>query len=71
MGVLATACAGIFFSSALLVPGLNLQLALLVPAFFFLAMPIGSSYASLQLILPNQVRGQIGALQVFALNLIA
>jgi MFS family permease len=32
-------------------------------------MPIGSGYASLQLILPNQVRGQVGALQVFTLNL--
>jgi MFS family permease len=32
-------------------------------------MPIGAVYASLQLILPNQVRGQIGALQVFTLNL--
>lgn len=70
VGVLATACAGIFFSLALATPALNFQLALLVPAFFFLAMPIGSSYASLQLILPNQVRGQIGALQVFTLNLI-
>lgn len=69
VGVLATACAGIFFSIALAMPGLQLQLALLVPAFFFLAMPIGSSYASLQLILPNQVRGQAGALQVFTLNL--
>lgn len=70
VGVLATTCAGIFFSSALAVSNLNAQLALLVPAFFFLAMPIGSSYASLQLILPNQVRGQVGALQVFTLNLI-
>ncbi len=69
VGVLATACAGIFFSLALAMPALNFQLALLVAAFFFLAMPIGSSYASLQLILPNQVRGQIGALQVFTLNL--
>jgi MFS family permease len=69
VGVLATACAGIFFSLAFAVPGITFQLALLVPAFFFLAMPIGSSYASLQLILPNQVRGQIGALQVFTLNL--
>lgn len=50
-------------------PALRLQLALLVPAFFFLTMPIGSSYASLQLILPNQVRGQVGALQVFMLSL--
>lgn len=69
VGVLATACAGVFFSLALAMPNLNFQLVLLVPAFFFLAMPIGSSYASLQLILPNQVRGQIGALQVFTLNL--
>jgi MFS family permease len=69
VGVLATVCAGVFFSSAMAAPTLNLQLVLLVPAFFFLAMPIGSVYASLQLILPNQVRGQIGALQVFTLNL--
>jgi MFS family permease len=51
-------------------PTLNQQLVLLLPAYFFLAMPIGSVYASLQLILPNQVRGQIGALQVFTLNLV-
>jgi len=69
VGVLATACAGVFFSLAMAAPALKLQLALLVPAFFFLAMPIGSTYASLQLILPNQVRGQVGALQVFTLNL--
>lgn len=69
VGVLATICAGIFFSLALAMPWVNQQLALLVPAFFFLAMPIGSSYASLQLIVPNQVRGQIGALQIFTLNL--
>jgi MFS family permease len=69
VGVLATACAGVFFSLAMAAPSLNWQLGLLVPAFFFLAMPIGSSYASLQLILPNQARGQVGALQVFTLNL--
>src|SRR5262249_15435268 len=70
VSVLATACAVIFFSLAMAVPQLNLQLTLLIPAFFFLAMPIGSVYASLQLILPNQVRGQIGALQLFTLNLV-
>jgi MFS family permease len=69
VGVLATVCAGVFFSLAMAAPALKPQLVLLVPAFFFLAMPIGSVYASLQLILPNQVRGQIGALQVFTLNL--
>jgi MFS family permease len=70
VGILATACAGVSFSLALLTPVLDVQVVLLIPAYFFLAMPIGSSYASLQLILPNQVRGQIGALQLFTLNLI-
>jgi MFS family permease len=69
VGVLATSCAGMTFTLALAAPSLGLQLALLGPAFLFLAMPIGSVYASLQLILPNQVRGQIGALQLFTLNL--
>ena len=69
VAVLATASAGVSFTLAMAMPALDLQLALLAPAFFFLAMPIGSVYASLQLILPNQVRGQIGALQVFTLNL--
>ena len=69
VGVLATLCAGGFFCLAMAMTVLNWQIALLVPAFFFLAMPIGSSYAALQLILPNQVRGQVGALQVFTLNL--
>ncbi len=69
VGVLATACAGVFFVTAMGTSILDLQLTLLVPAFFFLAMPIGSLYASLQMILPNQVRGQIAALQVFTLNL--
>jgi MFS family permease len=70
VGVLGTSCAGVLFTLAVSVPSLDARLALLVPAFFFLALPIGSGYASLQLILPNQVRGQIGALQVFALNLL-
>lgn len=69
VAVLATTCAGVFFSLAMAMPAVSLQFVMLVPAFFFLAMPIGSSYASLQLILPNQVRGQVGALQVFTLNL--
>jgi MFS family permease len=69
VGLLATVCAGIFFTLAMAMPSIGPQLALLVPAFFFLAMPIGSVYASLQLILPNQLRGQVGALQIFTLNL--
>ena len=69
VGVLATSCAAVTFTLALAMPAIEAQLVLLVPAFLLLAMPIGSGYASLQLILPNQVRGQIGAVQLFTLNL--
>jgi MFS family permease len=69
VGVLATLGAGVLFCLAMSLPGVGWQLALLAPAYFFLAMPIGSSYAALQLIFPNQVRGQVGALLVFTLNL--
>jgi MFS family permease len=69
VSVLSGVGAGIFFTVAMAASSLTFQLALLVPAFFFLTMPIGSSYAALQLILPNQVRGQVGAFQVFLLSL--
>jgi MFS family permease len=42
---------------------------LLAAAIFFLAMPIGCSYAALQLIFPNQVRGQVSALFLFIISL--
>jgi sugar phosphate permease len=70
VGVLATASAGVLFTAAMAVPALGARFALLAPAFFFLAMPIGCGYAALPLILPNQVRGQIGALLVLSLNLL-
>jgi len=68
LAVLATTCAGVTFTVAIALAAGTAKLGVLALAFLFLAMPIGSGYASLQLILPNQVRGQIGALQVFALN---
>ena len=48
---------------------LTLMFTLLAPAFFFLAMPVGSAYAALQLIFPNQLRGQVSALLIFTINL--
>ena len=42
---------------------------MLVPALFFLAMPVGSSYAALQLIFPNQMRGQVSAIMIFTINI--
>jgi len=46
-----------------------LTVAFLVPALFFLGLPIGSAYASLQMIFPNQVRGVVSAVMIFILNM--
>ena len=44
-------------------------LALLVPAVFFQALPVATAVAAIQLIFPNQLRGQMSALFLFCLNL--
>jgi MFS family permease len=69
VGVLSTITAGVFFSAAMFMRDLTLIFALLMPAFFFLAMPVGSAYAALQMIFPNQLRGQVSALLLFTINL--
>ena len=55
---------------AMLSPSENLTVALLVPAVFFLALPIGCSYASIQMIFPNEVRGTVSATMLLILNLV-
>jgi MFS family permease len=69
VGVVGAVWAGVFFGLAMSMPNLTLLLALMVPAQFFLALPVGSSYASLQLVFPNQLRGQVAALLVFTISL--
>jgi MFS family permease len=63
LGVLCTLVPAMLLSSA------DLTVALLVPAVFFLALPIGCSYASIQMIYPNEVRGTVSALMLLILNL--
>jgi len=67
IAVIGVACT---LSPAMLVSNVHITIALLMPALFFLGMPIGSAYASLQLIFPNQVRGVVSALFLFILNFI-
>jgi MFS family permease len=69
VGVTGAVWAGVFFGLAMSMPNLTLLLVLMVPAQFFLALPVGSSYASLQLVFPNQLRGQVAALMVFVISL--
>jgi len=69
VGVVSTLSAGLFFALSMCMPRVELTLALLAPALFFLAMPVGSSYAALQLIFPNQARSQVAALLVFTIGM--
>jgi len=59
----------VFFVPALTAGNYTTTLALLCPAMFCMALPIGSSFSAVQLIFPNQVRAQISALLLFILNL--
>jgi len=57
-------------AAAMLAPTPALSVALLAPVIFGLALPIGSMFAALQLIFPNQLRGQISALYLFLISII-
>lgn len=54
---------------AMLMRSAALSLALIGVGYFFLVLPLGTSAAALQAIVPNQVRAQVGALFLFILNL--
>lgn len=60
---------GILLGSAMMLPSARWSLTLIAPALFFIGLPNGCMYAAIQLILPNQVRGQASALFFMILNL--
>ena len=68
VGVISTASAGTLFVLSMLAPGITSTLVLFALSQIFLAMPVGSSYAALQFIFPNQLRGQVSALLIFTIN---
>ncbi|MBZ5696210.1 MAG: MFS transporter [Acidobacteriia bacterium] len=69
VAVISAAGSGIFLGLAMLMRSPYASIALIGPGLFFQAMPIGTVYAAVQLIFPNQVRGQVSALFMFVLNL--
>jgi len=69
VAVISATGAGIFLGAAMLMRDPYVTLALIAPGLFFQAMPIGTVYAGVQLIFPNQIRGQVSALFMFILNL--
>jgi len=69
VGVPSAIGTGILFPLAFLSHNATVTLALICPALFFLALPMGTAVAALQMIFPNQVRGQVSAFYLFCLNL--
>jgi MFS family permease len=69
VGVISAIGAGIFLVLSLTASSVSVTLVLLAPGLVFLGLPMGVSYAALQWILPNQVRGQISAFFLLILNL--
>jgi MFS family permease len=68
VGVISAIGAGIFLVLSLTASSVTTTLVLLAPGLVFLGLPMGVSYAALQWILPNQVRGQISAFFLLILN---
>lgn len=62
---------GIFFflTPATLISDARITLCLLAVGMFLESFPMGTSVAALQIIFPNQVRGQVAAVFLFVLNL--
>jgi hypothetical protein len=62
---------GIFFflTPATLISDARITLCLLAIGMFLESFPMGTSVAALQIIFPNQVRGQVAAVFLFVLNL--
>jgi MFS family permease len=59
----------LFLTPATLITDARWTLALMAIGMFLLSLPMGVSVASLQVIFPNQVRGQVAALFLFLINL--
>jgi hypothetical protein len=69
VGVVSAAGTFVLLPIAFFLPQAGWTLALMAPALFFLALPMGVSVAAVQRIFPNQVRGQVSAVLLFILNL--
>lgn len=69
LGIPCAIGTAIFFPLAFFMHDPAWSVAMICPGLFFLALPMGTTAAALQLIFPNQVRGQVSALLLFSLNL--
>ena len=68
VGLISLIGVGITLPIAMTAPVVGWTVAILVVAVFFIGLPIGGSYAALQYIFPNQVRGVASAIVLFVVN---
>ncbi len=59
---------GLLLPTAMVLPDPTWTVAVLVVAVYFIGLPIGCSYAALQYVFPNQVRGVASAVVLFVVN---
>lgn len=69
VGLPSAAGNAVLFAAAMLAPQAQWTLAFGCAAMFFVALPMGTTVAALQLIFPNELRGQVSALYLFVINL--
>lgn len=70
VGVFAGLLCSAALSVATLIAAAPVSVALLAPGMFALALPIGGMFATLQMLFPNQIRGQVSALFLCVISLI-
>lgn len=70
VGLIGLTGVGLTLAPAMLMTEPAWTVALLIPAVFFIGLPIGCGYAAVQLIFPNQARGLASAIVIFAVALI-
>ncbi|MEJ0038478.1 MAG: MFS transporter [Gammaproteobacteria bacterium] len=68
VGLISLIGVGILLPTAMVLPEASWTVGVLVVAVYFIGLPIGCSYAALQYIFPNQVRGVASAIVLFIVN---
>jgi MFS family permease len=69
VGLISLIGVGILLPTAMMLPEASWTIGVLAVTVLFVGLPIGCSYASLQYIFPNQVRGVASAFVLFIVNL--
>jgi MFS family permease len=68
VGLINFVAVGILLPTAMVLPQASWTVAVLAVAVYFIGLPIGCSYAALQYVFPNQVRGVASAVVLFVVN---